>query len=115
MQELSCLHLQAMSPSKTDCAVAGAAAAVVAPAAVKTGALVAAKAVGFGAAGPVAKSYAASWMAATAVANGGGVAAGSTYAGVQSFAMTAGLFSPVAAAVGIGAAAYFGIRWYRNK
>jgi hypothetical protein len=42
---------------------------------------------GFTATGPAAGSYAASWMASIAAANGGGVAAGSLYAWCQSVAM----------------------------
>jgi len=59
MQRSVCVQVM---PNKTDCAVGGAAASVVAPAAVKTGALVAAKCAGFSPIGPVAGSYAASWM-----------------------------------------------------
>jgi hypothetical protein len=42
----------------------------------KAGLLVGLKAVGFGSAGPAAKSFAAAWMSKVAIANGGGVAAG---------------------------------------
>ncbi|GFR45512.1 hypothetical protein Agub_g6903 [Astrephomene gubernaculifera] len=49
-----------------------------------------AKAIGFSAIGPVAGSLAAKWMSGIAIAKGGGVAAGSIYALLQSFAMGGG-------------------------
>ena len=58
-------------------------------------------AIGFSAAGPVAGSVAAGWMSSIAVANGVGVTTGSTYAAVQSLAMTGSLLS---AKAGVGAA-----------
>lgn len=67
------------------------------------GAGLALKAAGFSAIGHVAGSYAASGMSATAIANGGGVAAGSLFATCQSIAMGAG--TVVGAPVALGAAA----------
>jgi hypothetical protein len=59
---------------------------------------------GFSSLGPVAGSSAAGWMSSVAVANGGGVAAGSLYAWCQSAAMggTAVLGAPVAIGVTVG-------------
>uniref|UniRef100_A0A668S195 Uncharacterized protein n=1 Tax=Oreochromis aureus TaxID=47969 RepID=A0A668S195_OREAU len=56
-------------------------------------------AVGFTSAGIAVGSYAASWMSAAAIANGGGVAAGSAVAVLQSAGM-AGLSGAATAAVG---------------
>ncbi|XP_028294055.1 interferon alpha-inducible protein 27-like protein 2 [Gouania willdenowi] len=62
-------------------------------------------AVGFTSVGIAAGSYAAGWMSAAAIANGGGVAAGSLVAIGQSVGM-AGLSTGVTAALGgAGAAA----------
>nr|XP_043903911.1 interferon alpha-inducible protein 27-like protein 2A [Solea senegalensis] len=54
--------------------------------------------VGFGSAGIAASSYAAAWMSSAAIANGGGVAAGSLFAVLQSAGM-AGLSTAATAAV----------------
>lgn len=59
---------------------------------------------GFSSLGPVAGSSAAAWMSSIAVANGGGVAAGSLYAWCQSAAMggAAVVGAPVAIGVTVG-------------
>jgi hypothetical protein len=57
--------------------------------------------IGFSSAGPVAGTYAATWMSASALAAGGAIAKGSTVALLQMAAMGG---APVIAA-GIGAAA----------
>jgi peroxiredoxin family protein len=56
--------------------------------------------------GPIGGTYAASWMSSIALANGVGVQAGTTYAGLQALGMTVTAFSPVAAVVGGGAGIY---------
>uniref|UniRef100_A0A668SKD3 Uncharacterized protein n=1 Tax=Oreochromis aureus TaxID=47969 RepID=A0A668SKD3_OREAU len=64
-------------------------------------------AIGFTSAGIAAGSYAASWMSAAAIANGGGVAAGSVFSLLQSAGM-AGLSGAATAAVGsVGGAVGF--------
>lgn len=62
-------------------------------------------AAGFTAVGPAAGSLAASWMSAIATANGGGVAAGTLYATLQSMAM-GGAALPVGGLAAGGAGAY---------
>ena len=64
---------------------------------------------GFKAAGIAAGTPAAAWMSSIAVSNGVGVAAGSVFAGLQSFGMSAGISSlcasampVVGASVGVG-------------
>ena len=57
--------------------------------------------IGFSSAGPVAGTYAATWMSTSALAAGGAIAKGSTYALLQTTAMGG---APVIAA-GIGAVA----------
>lgn len=65
-------------PSKevVDGVVYGTTAAIVAPAVVKGGAVLALQGVGFSPIGPVATSYAAAWMSSIASAGGGGVVSG---------------------------------------
>ncbi|GAQ83680.1 hypothetical protein KFL_001570190 [Klebsormidium nitens] len=79
-------------------------ASMVVKAAANVGAGLALKAAGFSAAGPVAGSYAASWMSAIATANGGGVVAGSTYAVCQSVSMGTGAVVGAPLAIGVAAA-----------
>ncbi|CAL1574954.1 unnamed protein product [Knipowitschia caucasica] len=64
-------------------------------------------AVGFGSVGIVAGSYAAQMMSTAAIANGGGVAAGSAVAVLQSVAM-GGLSTAASAAVGSAGGAVAG-------
>uniref|UniRef100_A0A3Q4I5L6 Uncharacterized protein n=1 Tax=Neolamprologus brichardi TaxID=32507 RepID=A0A3Q4I5L6_NEOBR len=68
-------------------------------------------AVGFNPAGIAAGSYAAFWMSADAIANGGGVAAGSLFSLLQSAGM-AGLSWVATAVVGIVGGAVTGIVVY---
>ena len=98
--------------TKVDCAVIGATAAVVAPPIL---AGVALKAVGFAVGGPLAGSYAAAWMSSAVVANGGAVAATSTYSAIQSYAMTAAMFPQFALVVGVGAGVYGVYCWRTGK
>lgn len=65
--------------------------------------------IGFSAAGPVASSFAASWMSAAAVASGGGIQVGSVYAIIQSATMTGTLTS--AEALVISCAAGISTAW----
>ena len=66
-------------------------------------------ALGFSAGGPVAGTWAASWMSSAAAAGGGGVAAGSAYACVQSLAMGgATLGASALAGIGAGVATLIG-------
>lgn len=71
---------------------------------------------GFSGVGPVAGSHAAGWMASITAANGVGISAGSTYAVLQSTAMTGTLFSIKAAAASsaIGVAVGEGLRKLRK-
>lgn len=62
-------------------------------------------AAGFTTLGPAAGSFAASWMSTIATANGGGVAAGSLYATLQSMAM-GGTVLPVGSLAAGGACTY---------
>nr|XP_015825852.2 interferon alpha-inducible protein 27-like protein 2A [Nothobranchius furzeri] len=76
-------------------------------------------AIGFTTAGITAGSYAAGWMSAAAIANGGGVAAGSTVAVLQS-AAAAGLSLATKATVagvggGVGAAAGYLSKFFYRK
>jgi hypothetical protein len=95
-----------------DIAVGVTGVSVVLPAALKSVAAIALTKVGFTSLGPAAGSFAAQWMSSIALANGGGVAAGSLYATLQAAAMTLPIFNPVAAVVGTSAAGYFALRRY---
>ena len=98
--------------TKVDSAVIGATTAVMAPPIV---AGVALNAAGFTVAGPLAGSTAAAWMSSTAIANGGAVAAASTYAAVQSYAMTSVMFPPISLLMGVCAGIYGVFRWRTGK
>nr|CAG4716806.1 unnamed protein product [Naegleria fowleri] len=59
---------------------------------------------GFTKTGIAAKSLASAWMSSSAIANGGGIAAGSTFSLLQSAGMTGSLMTgPVGAVVGVAA------------
>jgi hypothetical protein len=101
---------------------AGSAAGILGAAAGPTVAVAAVQAVGFSSTGIVGGSWAASLMSATAIANGGGVSAGSAVAIMQSIgavgALPAGLaagamVAGACATVGVGYGAYRLWRWAR--
>ena len=68
---------------------------------------------GFTKAGIAAGSCAAAWMSSTAIASGGGVAAGSAVSTMQAAAATGAIGGPVGVAVGVTVAgAVAGVKFY---